>query len=332
MNTKFYKTYKTNIYSLGDIEVKNVSLNDLIKYDELKFYELSDKDFIISVLHNQLIKPKIDLDSFKTMSDKDIEELARAFLKQEDHYSKLIKETGEFFKDFKTAFIVSRKELIKIMRKAFRPLVAFQKTVNPSNKILSKYKWFVTPSFPLSFISMINNINKEHVRKDKKVNQLFIKYFEMNDWQNLEIMVNGWKDNNLLKKRFKILADCVSLAKLSYKNGINGANVILPTLITQIDGFLNDYLNSKGFICGYTYKIKKNQFEKIKPKILPTPFNDSAFKILLDILFQESWAGKPLEVSFNFNRHKINHGESTTYGRKDYMIRAFMILDLLSNL
>lgn len=332
MNTKYYKTYKTNIYSLGDIELKNVSLNDLIKYDELKFYELSDRDFITSVLHNQLLKPKIDLDSFKARPDTDIEELARVFLKQEDHYNSLFKETGDFFGDFKKVFIESRKELIKQIRKVFRPLISFQKAINPCNKILAKYKWFVTPSFPLSFVSMVKNIKKEKGRKDKDVNQLFIKYFEANEWQNLEIMVNEWKGNNLLKKRRKILLDCVHIVKLSYKNGINAANVVMPTLITQIDGFLSDYLNLKGVKYNSTYKTKKNQFKTLNLRVLPTPFNETAFKIFLDILLQESWAGKPLAKSFYFNRHKISHGETTKYGRKDYMIRAFMILDLLSNL
>ena len=57
---------------------------------------------------------------------------------------------------------------------------------------------------------------------------------------------------------------------------------------------------------------------------------DLANKIMLNILFQKSLKGLPLEKPFTFNRHKILHGEELRYGRKDNTIRAFLILDFLA--
>jgi hypothetical protein len=211
--------------------------------------------------------------------------------------------------------------------------------------VLQKYKWFITPSFPRSFIFNVVRLDKKKGRQDKAINHLFIKYFEARNWQNLEMMVKSWKNKPLLKKRYKILFDCVKVIKMASKKGVNEANVVLPTLITQIDGALTDYLNSKNiqWDCDYddridsrTGKVKKigrkTQFKNSKPKVLTTELDSLANDIFLNILFQRSQKGKPLVTPFNFNRHKIIHGESVKYGRKDYLIRAFMVLDLLAHL
>jgi len=203
---------------------------------------------------------------------------------------------------------------------------------------------FITPSFPITFIFEVMKLDKEKGRHDKAVNRLFVEYFEAEDWRNLRIMVNDWKANSLLKKRHKILTDCVNTVRVASKKGINEANPVLPTLITQIDGALTDYLNSKGLQWGSDYddwtkartgNVRKigriAQFKNAKPKVLTTSLDDLASDIFLNILFQTSYKGKPLATPFNFNRHKIIHGESVKYGRKDYLIRAFMVLDLLAH-
>lgn len=226
--------------------------------------------------------------------------------------------------------------------------VDFQKKYNIAEQkavgVLQKYKWFITPSFPMPFIFKVVRLDRRRGRQDKAVNSLFIKYFKTKNWQNLERMVEDWGNKPLLKKRYKILADCVEVVKFASKKGINEANVVLPTLITQIDGALTDYLNLKGiqWDCNYddwvdskSGKVKKigrkTQFKNSKPKVLTTQLDDLANDIFLNILFQKSQKGKSLFTPFNFNRHKIIHGESIKYGRKGYLIRAFMVLDLLAH-
>jgi len=219
--------------------------------------------------------------------------------------------------------------------------VAEVKTV----KILGKYKWFITPSFPMTSVFEIVKIDGEKGRQDKVINNLFIEYFRRDNWKNLEEMVKEWKNKPLFKKRYKILSDCVAMLKIRTKR-LNEVNVILPSLIVQIDGILSDYLELKKVSWDRNYedcwvehrksKVKKvgrkTKFRNLNPKVLTTKLNDLASDIFLNILFQKAQKGKPLETPFNFNRHKIIHGENVRYGRKDYLVRAFMILDFLSYL
>lgn len=208
-------------------------------------------------------------------------------------------------------------------------------------KILRKYKWFICPSMPVSAIRVILNVAKKKGRKDADINKLFVDYFSRDGWRNLELTVSDWAKNPLFKPRMTILADCVKIMKLSDRSRTNAATVVLPTLISQIDGIMTDYLESHGiefktmyddFVQGGKVKKqgRKSQFRANAPNALTEDLNDLAMDMFLNILFQSSQRGKPLATPFNFNRHKIMHGESVRFGRKDYVVRAFMVLDFLA--
>lgn len=209
--------------------------------------------------------------------------------------------------------------------------------------VLKKYKWFITPSMPINIVFNLMQLEKKKGRQDKAVNNLFIDYFSMNNWQSLEEMVESWENCLIVRKRLKILRDSVQTLKIVQNKKINPSHVILPTLIAQIDGALTDYLDSKNipWECAYDDFIqqgqirkvgRKSQFRRNRPGILTTQLDDLASTVFLDILFQHSQKGQPLNTPFNFNRHKIIHGESVKFGRKDYLVRAFMVLDFLSHL
>ena len=208
--------------------------------------------------------------------------------------------------------------------------------------VLKKYKWLVSPSLPITFVYELNRLGMEPVRKEAAINRLFVDYFSSNNWHNLETMVIKWK--GLIKKeRFIILNDCVQILKLTIDKKINQANVVLPTLIAQIDGIFTDYLITKGVKWDVEYddfirdgKVmkagRKSRFRKHKQIPIPDQLDDVACGILLDILFKSSRKSQLIKIPLNFNRHRIMHGSSVKYGRKDYLVRAFLILDFMAHL
>lgn len=197
-------------------------------------------------------------------------------------------------------------------------------------EVLRRYKWFISPSMPASFVFKVVRQGRQEGNQRGAINQLFVEYFSANDYEELTRLVFDWETHNLFEKRMKIFRDCVSTLK--YANGLyNPSNVVLPTLIAQIDGILTDYLRQQGVDRSKRNEWRgwKEQFELCTTdQYLP----DLANWLILDILFQRAWPGEPLEVPFTFSRHKIMHGEYTRYGRIDNTIRAFLILDFLSQL
>jgi len=253
-------------------------------------------------------------EQYKTMADV----IANSLKPQIDFWNKWAEQNktifegiGKFWEDFQKQYDIAESK---------------------ATGVLQKYKWFISPSLPSSFVFSVMQLDKKRGRQDKAINNFYFDYFSRNQWKNLESMVLGWKNKPLLKRRMKIFQNCVFMLKNSSDKRINPITVILPTLISQIDGLLSDYLSFKGIPWQRSYVGKKNQFQINRSKTMTTRLDNLADYIFLDILFQKSQKGQPLETPFNFNRHKIMHGENTNYGRKNYLIRAFLIIDFLAHL
>ena len=61
-------------------------------------------------------------------------------------------------------------------------------------------------------------------------------------------------------------------------------------------------------------------------------FSDAINDVFLDVLLQDTKPRQDYKTSMHFSRNKILHGENFNYGKKDYVIRCFMILDFLHGL
>ncbi|NMB56553.1 hypothetical protein GYA19_01275 [Candidatus Beckwithbacteria bacterium] len=308
--------------------------------------------------YSNIIKQAIDTSSYIKESIKGISEVARQIQQTQLQFIEPLKQATEQYRLMADTITNSLKPQIDFWNKwteqnksAFESIGKFwedfQKQYNIAEQkavgVLQKYKWFISPSLPITLVFEVMRLDKGEGRQDKAVNKFFVDYFSGNQWANLETMVSNWKDKMLLEKRLKILRNCVLVLKNSSNKKANPIEAILPTLISQIDGLLSDYLNSKeiSWQCSYDDYIqggvvrkigRKSQFRTNRSKTMTTSMDDLADDIFLNILFQKSQKGQPLETPFNFNRHKIIHGENTSYGRKDYLIRAFLIIDFLVHL
>lgn len=437
---------KVDLETSGEFELKSISGKDAEVIATL-LEEIKDpNEFTTYFLYNQLISPEIDISKFKEIPENELEELARAFIKDEYNLSEYFTETTEeeFFSNFRTAIedyltkinksmansfntirnfslnfsnvvtpmnlasmipkvnipplldipkippinlsqivaspVVNTSSLIslsaglnsisKTINQALIPQInywnnwantnrtIFQNQINLWKKFqdeykiaeeeaiacLRKYKWFMTPSLPIDFVYKAVRICKRGGNQTKLMNKLFIEYFSDNEFAELENMVESWKDKEIFKPRMKILRDCVLTLKESSSN-CNPSNLVIPTIITQIDGIQRDFMNEnnlkvtrQGLMDSDGNVLVDSNGDKIYWKdwygnlTTDDEILDSANDIFLNILFQKSQPGEPLETPFTFSRHKILHGESIRYGRQTNTIRAFLTLDFLASL
>jgi hypothetical protein len=201
-----------------------------------------------------------------------------------------------------------------------------------SARLLQKYKWFICPSMPVTAYNPILELARKKGRQDRHVTKLFIDYFSSNAWANLIRMVDGWSGIVPFNKRMPIFRSCIKTLQMADREKFNGANVVLPALIGQIEGLWNDYLHIKQFPHVSSYKTRKAQFRTHTSQQISNHHLKLGQDLALDVLFQNSRPGHPLSNPFYFNRHKILHGESLNYGRNNYVVRAFMILDFIASL
>lgn len=220
----------------------------------------------------------------------------------------------------------------------------YEITEQEAIEILKKHHWFITLSLPFDFVDQVVEIGRKEGNQCTSVDKLFEDYFTSNDFEKLDCLVKEWGKISIFESRMKIFEDCISTLRDS-KNKTNPSNLIVPTLIAQIDGIQAEFmeLNELSFDpqarqwkngSGAQVTYKQLFEEQISDREFIDWSNQELLNlcnhIFFDILFQGSWRGNP--VSSPFSRHKIMHGEHIDYGRIDNTIRAFMILDYLATL
>lgn len=239
-----------------------------------------------------------------------------------------------------------RKKIFEIVGKGLEKIVI---EAVAAGRILEKYGWLIPPSIDLRVAALISNLENKPGDHREKINVLFWDYYQIDNFKEIELMINEWKSNKLFRRRIKILKDCLKVLQLSKEIGTSSsANVIIPTLIAQIDGVWTDYVISKGFdIKRYYLRLRKGQVIKElnehRMKVI-TDFKTSDSFVKLDDLFKNMiletlWgialpgiAPKTGNIRTRFYRHKIMHGEYVSYGSKYNVLRAFFLLDFLSEL
>lgn len=198
-------------------------------------------------------------------------------------------------------------------------------------RILRKYNLFISPNLPITFLGAIIRIDRESKKPVSDIRKLFLEYFREDGWNGLERHINKWDKNALFAGRTKIFRDCLAVIKLADPLKVNYCNVVLPTLVSQIDGIANDYMSIKGVVlANMTYADKKKSFREKAAVDNNRVMDEIAIDFFLNVMLKNTRQGQELQSPLKLNRHKILHGENTKYGRSDYLIRALLTLDFMS--
>jgi len=381
ISTKNYFYYKHSKF--GRIKFRQINLTDLIKLDNYKVIGKRHRDFTIFVLHNQIVSPKISISDFMVLDNREITSIAKYFIKETAIFAKYFKETKDesFFINFYNSYKNYRKELSKSfvpLRKAIaqmskrfsETLSMMQINIAPiteylnkfsrelgkslqkiaiaaddAGRILEKYGWLIPPSIDIRVATLISNLGNKPGDHRKMINKILWDYYKRDNFKEIELMINGWKSNKLFERRIKILKDCLKTLQLSKEIGISSAaNVIIPTLIAQIDGLWTDYAISKGFdITEFQKGEVVKELNKYKKKIITElkisgsfiKFDDLFKNMILETLWGITYPGIGAKTGYiftRFYRNKIMHGEYISYGNRYNVLRAFFLLDYISEL
>lgn len=230
-------------------------------------------------------------------------------------------------------------------------LEAYNTSLSETNEILKKYHWFISPSMPATFVRYIKEIHyNSGSHRRREMNRLFIQYITYQNYSNLRAMFADWKKNPLFAPRMAIIRaslDVLRTARASH----NPSNVVIPALLTQVDGIMCDFLEDRGVELrnGRFYAANSKQSKKAEhilkdlieasnadrkettdtTRRLVDGFEPDKY-LLFDVLFQGGRRGENLRRPTTFNRHKIVHGETIRYGRMENTVKAYLILDYLA--
>jgi hypothetical protein len=228
------------------------------------------------------------------------------------------------------------------------------KNIHP---ILTKHNWFISPNVDFTLKHYISkNLNRQ-ADPELFLNKVFVYFFTAGNFQFLDYLLGSWYCYSKVGDRFPILEECVNVLKDSMNNNSyikNPHYVIIPTLISQIDGLKSSIIEQKKQKClnnqingSKRISEKKNVSELVEQSYVSfynepelSFINDwllkessTASDLLFDILFQPAQVTDKVEdLKPPFSRHKIMHGQYFEYGNMENTIRLFLLTDFLAEL
>ncbi|MEW5818793.1 MAG: hypothetical protein AB1782_01260 [Cyanobacteriota bacterium] len=239
-----------------------------------------------------------------------------------DHNVKLIKNWFKHYYDhIKYAFDL-KDSLTDEYSKTYNLYVSNYSTISK----LKYYNWLLPSTmFNSSHIEEIHKIfNSNLTEYDEKIiiDQYIAKIFTENDYNELDLLLKKAEKNPIFSKRAHISYHCLKVLKRFGKT--TSAYIILPTLISQIEGFWKDYLIQNGISERILY-IDSESFYDVTVNVADIDF--ASFLLAKIMLSCPSF-----DIDIFSHKQSILRGEIVNYGSIDYVIRAYMAIDFLSNI
>ncbi|MFV8363610.1 hypothetical protein ACNQGO_09480 [Flavobacterium sp. ZT3P35] len=182
--------------------------------------------------------------------------------------------------------------------------------------LIAQNGWFIELDSELSLPSQI----AYEIKKDstENANKLLMEYYSL----NLERIIEN------LVMRHPNRKEILNQILKSYKNGNH--SVLIPCVLTQVDGICFDFTKKKFFI-----KEKNNKYLSQIASELEYSINSFLKLYLSPLQNQTPIMVREEDVSkfpCHLNRHRILHGTSTDYGTEINSLKVISLLKYISDL
>ncbi|MCR4434092.1 MAG: hypothetical protein NUV70_08605 [Caldiserica bacterium] len=87
------------------MEFKNISLSDLIAFQDTLAKAIDDRELVLQLPYNQLMAPKVSFEELCNISDSELVKIARDFSKKEPYLFSFLQDTSDEY--FFTSFLES---------------------------------------------------------------------------------------------------------------------------------------------------------------------------------------------------------------------------------
>ena len=248
-------------------------------------------------------------------------------------YEMTIKQLAEIDFDWITPIKETLDNLFGSVERWHEIFEKFKKQQERNGKLMSNSGWFFSPS--LMNISMLDiNIALDKIEEGDQ-NAIFLlskKYFAENNFEQLDVSVQEWKENTYFKKR----QDLIKEAIYNHKNGAYASAITL--LLTQLEGIAGEVCddNPSISISKESGKSKDKIVESFKNNNLKNSilYSDSVLlaidgyiyastkRLQMNTVFRSSFQGM-------LNRHGILHGNILEYGTEANSYKCILLMDIL---
>jgi len=248
-------------------------------------------------------------------------------------YEMTIKQLAEIDFDWITPIKETLDNLFGSVERWHEIFEKFKKQQERNGKLMSNSGWFFSPSL-MNISTLDINIALDKIEEGDQ-NAIFLlskKYFAENNFEQLDVSVQEWKENTYFKKR----QDLIKEAIYNHKNGAYASAITL--LLTQLEGIAGEVCddNPSISISKESGKSKDKIVESFKNNNLKNSilYSDSVLlaidgyiyastkRLQMNTVFRSSFQGM-------LNRHGILHGNILEYGTEANSYKCILLMDIL---
>lgn len=137
-----------------------------------------------------------------------------------------------------------------------------------------------------------------------------------------EILIE-WEDSKILEKRLPLLRNAVMA------HNIGMYDLVVPAILSQLEGFLIDLFGVKGRVDGKITKIMlKHLLVEKEGHDSGFNFDDAIHKYYSEQILENFEHGKTMK--YGISRHAILHGADTEFGKPSTSLKVLLLFDYLN--
>lgn len=330
------------IYSLiGPEDRENISINDISQVDNNTLKELGEQ----IILNTSHLKEYFEADkeffegfthALDLYLDKARQDMILAVKPAVESLGRLINSAnkiGESFGEINTLLVSGIKEAIKpieVFKERFANILqgynevfqSFYEFGNMANKFVIIMLELDYPPINLYYEEMKGLVNCYEQfgidRVKSNIESVIISHY---DNETLKDMLFEWKNKERLDRRTKILEDVIQ----AYIEG--KYNLVVPTLLAQIEGTIAEGFSHQGNMTGKTLNSYIDQLLNDDVQYLSGSIDSMAKKFISQVVLVRFMHGQ--DIPSSLSRHAILHGADTLYGTQINALKAILLFDYI---
>lgn len=252
--------------------------------------------------------------------------------KIESYFSELTKSLQPFLGEFNriqeiiSPIIKQQQEFAELVKRVM------EQSVSERNAMLESGWWFTPSLMEVPAYYLAETAEEYNAGNKLAVINLFKKVYQENNCENLKSVVLNWEKNPLFSPWKQHLEDALD----AHKNG--KYTLSIPVLLLIAEGIATDFCKKEEI---YNKADASRGGEKIKTA-LNKYYTETGHFLLSDLNLLEEAINTTIYQNTNLieerllsnilNRHAVLHGSKKDYGTVEASLKAFMLLDVLSDL
>ena len=228
-------------------------------------------------------------------------------------------------------------DIDRLFSNALLPIKEIADRIGESSRVgdaFRHYSLWLAPSMSEELIAKIVSLYELGARSGT-VHSVVSRYYAKDNWQRLEDVLKGCRNNSLFKRRIKVIEEALQ----AHRGGLYSVSV--PALLIQLEGISADYVKKHNLLP----RVGGQTREIIVTALEDTPYSLLDVRTYAGVGALIEYVENSMFVFVDFDKehlrlqgesklqgHAVRHGRQVAFGSRMNSLRLFLFIDVLTSL